>query len=131
MMDNLEDQSAHRELVQRKLTLCVSLSLSVYLDLPQGVGAGRRGRRLPQRGSEEHVQFALVLVAGEELLLLGVKQTHHVALKEKKTCHGGSVVEFTQELYFPPFQEKNLDFLLHLSKPSWYIEHKTLMILLY
>lgn len=60
----------------------------MYLDLPQGVGAGRRGRRLSQRGSEENVQLALVLVAGEELFLLGVKQTHHVALTEprEKSC---------------------------------------------
>lgn len=66
--------------------MCISVCLCVcvYLDLPQGIGAGRRRRRLSQCGSEENVEFALVLVAGQKLFLLSVKQTHHVALRERQ-----------------------------------------------
>lgn len=50
------------------------------LHLPECVGAGGRGGRLAQRGSQEHLQLALVLIASEELLLLCVEQPHHVSL---------------------------------------------------
>lgn len=40
------------------------------LHLPERIGAGGRGGRLAQRGPQEHLQLASILVAGQELLLL-------------------------------------------------------------
>lgn len=54
----------------------------LYLDLPESLGAGGGGGRLPQRGPEEDVLLLLVLVTGQKLLLLGMKQPHHVSLIE-------------------------------------------------
>lgn len=58
---------------------CLSLC-SFYLDLPESLGAGGGCGGLPQRGPEEDVLLLLVLVTGQKLLLLGVKQPHHVSL---------------------------------------------------
>lgn len=51
------------------------------LHLPESIGAGGRGGRLAQCGSQEHLQLALVLVTGQELLLLRMEQPHHVSLQ--------------------------------------------------
>lgn len=60
----------------------IASSHSVYLDLPESLGAcGRRGR-LPQRGPEEDVLLLPVLVTGQKLLLLGMKQPYHISLTE-------------------------------------------------
>lgn len=70
---------------------CCLFLCSFYLDLPESLGAGGRCGRLPQRGPEEDVLLLLVLVTCQKLLLLGVKQPHHVSLtrgqgeKNKKT----------------------------------------------
>lgn len=56
----------------------------MYLDLPEGLGAGGRGGRLAQRGPEEDVLLLLVVVTGQKLFLLGMKQPHHVSLIEAK-----------------------------------------------
>lgn len=57
----------------------------LYLDLPEGLGAGGRGGRLPQRGPEKDMLLLLVLVTGEKLLLLSMKQPHNISLIEKKS----------------------------------------------
>lgn len=55
---------------------------SSHLHLPERVGAGGRGGGLTERGPQEHLQLAPVLVAGQELLLLRMEQPHHVSLRE-------------------------------------------------
>lgn len=57
----------------------------LYLDLPQCLGAGGGGGRLSQCGSEKDVLLLLVLISGQELLLLGVEQPHHVSLTRGRT----------------------------------------------
>lgn len=57
----------------------------LYLDLPEGLGAGGRGGRLAQRGPEEDMLLLLVVVTSQKLFLLCVKQPHHVALVEART----------------------------------------------
>lgn len=52
----------------------------LYLNLPEGLGAGGRSGGLPQRGPEKDVLLPPVLVTGEKLLLLGMKQPHNVSL---------------------------------------------------
>lgn len=54
-----------------------------YLHLPQGFGAGGGRGGLPAGGPQEDVLPLPVLVAGEELLLLGVEQPHHVPLSAR------------------------------------------------
>lgn len=54
----------------------------LYLDLPESLGTGGRGGRLPQRGPEKDVLLLLVLVTGQKLLLLSMKQPHHVSLTQ-------------------------------------------------
>lgn len=57
-----------------------SLLHALYLDLPESLGAGGGGGRLSQRGPEKDMLLLLVLVTGQKLLLLSVKQAHHVSL---------------------------------------------------
>ena len=52
-----------------------------HLHLPECVGAGGRGGGLAERGPQEHLQLAPVLITGQELLLLRVEQSHHVSLR--------------------------------------------------
>lgn len=51
-----------------------------YLNFPESLRAGGRGSRLPQRRPEKDVLHVFVLVTGQELLLLGMKQPHHISL---------------------------------------------------
>lgn len=73
---------------------CLSLC-SFYLDLPESLGAGGGCGGLPQRGPEEDVLLLLVLVTGQKLLLLGVKQPHHVSLTRGQ---GKKKIRFLQQI---------------------------------
>lgn len=53
-----------------------------YLDLPESLGAGGGGGRLPQCGPEKDMLLLLVLVTGQKLFLLSMKQPHYVSLTE-------------------------------------------------
>ena len=71
-------------LVRVLVHVCVCVCVWAYLHLPQGVGAGGGGGRLAQRGAEEHLVLPPVLVTRQELFLLGVEQTHHIALATRR-----------------------------------------------
>lgn len=57
----------------------------LYLNLPEGLGAGGGGGGLPQSGPEKDVLLLHVLITGQKLLLLSMKQPHHVSLTEDST----------------------------------------------
>lgn len=61
-----------------KLKKNLPLNIKRYLNLPQGFAASGGRSAGPPRGPQEDVLPPLVLVHGEELLLLGVEQSHHV-----------------------------------------------------
>lgn len=94
----------------------VSSWMCVYLDLPQGVGAGGRGRRLPQCGAQEDVEFALVLVTREELLLLSVEESHDVSLRGTRrqrahlaVCLREVIIKGTAALFLPSARRSHFD----------------------
>jgi len=58
------------------------------LHLPQRLGRRGRGGRQPRRAPDEHALLAAVVVVGQVLLLLGVEQPDHVALKHRHGQRG-------------------------------------------
>lgn len=73
---------------------------SRYLYFPECFGTGGGGGRLSQGGPEEDVLLIPVLVTCQELLLLGVEQTHHITLTNRETKHGLAVWAKKQKKYF-------------------------------
>jgi len=53
-----------------------------YFNFPQSLAASSRGSAGPASRSEKHVLLLFVFVHRQELLLLGVEQSHHVAAFE-------------------------------------------------
>lgn len=63
---------------------------TTHLHFPQCLAAGGGGGRLAPSGSEKDIVLLPVVVTCQELLLFGMKQSHHITLGNKNIHFEGS-----------------------------------------